>query len=462
MRIKEGYKKSGYFWLPENIENKIPGSLSILDGGKIELEIIGSFNDSIQSLNDKNEFKRIVGVIENDGLVTLENCFYKTRSHSFGGISKSFICVNKLLSGVAYDKDEEIKFNTFSFGAEGLDEWIDISGINVEYEKDWKSATINYSTQKEITYELDNEIKLHVTFGYTLPSLPVTREAKITQKTYLKLTSDTELELHKFTSYAYKLINLISFAVDDTVTMDNVTATSESLTHETNNGESHPIPIKIYYPSLPFSETVLKVNTHTMLFTFRNIMDRADKIIKNWVSAYDTIEPSLNLYFSVKTGNHKYLEGKFLALAQALETYHRRVSNETLMDTKIFRSMVARTLCSSPKSDRAWLKGRLIHGNELHLGKRIKMIIEPYKEHIGTSKERGKLIRNIVNTRNYLTHYSENLKSKAVTGIDLWPICQKMEAIFQLHLLDKLGFTSDEINIILSNNYKLNQKIKEN
>ena len=31
MRIKEELKKSGYFWLPENENKKIPGTLSILD-----------------------------------------------------------------------------------------------------------------------------------------------------------------------------------------------------------------------------------------------------------------------------------------------------------------------------------------------------------------------------------------------------------------------------------------------
>lgn len=37
MRIKEEWKKSGCFWLPDNEDKKIPGTLSILDGGEIEL-----------------------------------------------------------------------------------------------------------------------------------------------------------------------------------------------------------------------------------------------------------------------------------------------------------------------------------------------------------------------------------------------------------------------------------------
>ena len=55
MRIKEELKKSGYFWLPENEDKKIPGNLSILDGGEIELEVVGLFDESIEALNGNDD-----------------------------------------------------------------------------------------------------------------------------------------------------------------------------------------------------------------------------------------------------------------------------------------------------------------------------------------------------------------------------------------------------------------------
>ncbi len=460
MRVKEEFKKSGYFWLPDNVENKVPGTLVISDGGDIELEIIGLFDNSIHARNANDDLSRIVGHIEKDGLVTLENCFYKKKNISFGGISKSLVYVNQVLSGVAYEKGEVVKFNTFSFSIEGLDEWVGITGINVSYEDNLKSAIIKYTPQKEIAYKLDNDVCLHIYFGYTLPGIPATTEAKITHKTYLKLSSETEKELPYFIGHAHKITNLLCFAVDKTVAIDSVLVTSKSIMREIGKGEKDPVPIKIYYPSLPFSEVSPSVSFHAMLFTFDQIRVDAERIINNWIIAYDTIEPSLNLYFSVKVGNHKYLEGKFLALAQALETYHRRTSNEKLMDESIFRNLVAQTICNCSKPNRPWIRGRLIHGNEINLGKRIKMIIEPFKGHVGNSKKRSKLIRGIVNTRNYLTHYSENLKKEAVSGADLWPLCQKMEAIFQLHLLEKLGFSDAEINSIVENSRELKHKFK--
>lgn len=461
MRIREEYKRSGYFWLHDSAENKVPGTLLISDGGDIELEIVGLLDNSIEALNGADDLSRIIGHIEEDGLITLENCFYKNKNISFGGISKSLVCVNQVLSGVAYDKGEAVKFNTLSFSIEGLDEWLGISGIKVTRSDDYRSATISYTPQQEIIYKLDNGFQLHILFGYTLPGFPNTTEAKITQKAYFKLSSETERDICDFTEVVHQVTYLLCFAVDATVAISDVSATSNSIVRELSENKTRPVEIKVYYPSLPFSQDVPKIDIHRMLFTFGHIRGDAGKIINNWLGAYDEIAPSLNLYFSAVTGVHRYLEGKFLALAQGLETYHRRTSDEKLMDESEFRNLVAHSICHCPKDKRKWLRGRLIHGNEINLGVRIKKIIEPFKTHIGSNKERSKLMRDIVNTRNYLTHYSENLKSEAVLGVDMWPICQKMEAIFQLHLLEKLGFSSAEISAILNNSYKLKQKIGE-
>jgi hypothetical protein len=88
-------------------------------------------------------------------------------------------------------------------------------------------------------------------------------------------------------------------------------------------------------------------------------------------------------------------------------------------------------------------------------------IKKKYKEYLGTSKERSKLLRKIVDTRNYLTHYSEVLKSKSAEGNELWLLCQKMEVIFQLHFLKVLGFSDEEIRNVVENCYPLKHKINK-
>lgn len=460
MRIEEEYKKTGYFWLPGKEEKKIPGMLSIDDGGKIELEIVGHFSDDADLLSDNDDLSRIIGHVEKDGLVTLESCFYINKNISFGGISKSKIRVHKVLSGAAWDKDEAVTFNTLSFKVDCLDEWIGISGINVDSDWGSKTATISYSPPEKIVFSLDNGMKLEICFAYTFPGFPNITEAKITQRAYFRLDSEELRDLSEFTTIAFKITNLMCFAMDEVVSLKDVSATSSEIQYDVD-GKQHPVQISIYYQSIPFSEKKPKKNRHEMLFNFGAIKTDAQQVFNNWLNAYEYLYPALNLYFSTKTGSQKYLDGKFLALAQGLETYHRRTSSETLMEPKSFDAVVEEILNGCPKEHVDWLKGRLMHGNEINLGKRLKKIIEPFKEHLGASSERAKMLRKIVDTRNYLTHYSEDLKEGAAKGKDLLILCQKMEVIFNLHFLKVIGFTGEKINGVVTNCYPLQRKLQE-
>ncbi|MBD1852163.1 hypothetical protein H6F87_19485 [Cyanobacteria bacterium FACHB-502] len=461
MRIEEEYVKVGYFWLPEQQDNKIPGTLTIKDGGDIELEVVGLFDESIEALNGEDDLSRIIGHIEKDGLVTLDNCFYKKKNISFGGISKSKVCVDRVLSGVAYAKSEEVTYSTLSFSVDCMDEWVGISGIDVQNDWENRTATISYNPPENIPYQLDNGMQLEICFAYTLPGFPNTTEARITQRAYFKLTSEVSRPLNDFIEIAYKLTNLMCFAIDATVTLKGLTATSVEIQREVGEGKLYPVPIKIFYSSIPYSEKAPNRSWHQMLFNYGAIKSNAQSIFNNWVNAYETLSPALSLYFSTKIGAYKYLDGKFLALAQGLETYHRRTSDEKLMDEDEFVSLVEIIKKGCPEEKVGWLEGRLIHGNEINLSQRLKKIIEPFKEHLGSNDERRKLLRKIVDTRNYLTHYSEDLEAKSAEGRELWFLCQKLEIIFQLHFLKVLGFSEAEIQNVIENCYPLKNKLNQ-
>jgi hypothetical protein len=460
MRIEKEYAKTGYFWLPERIENKIPGILTIKDGGDIELEVVGSFDISPTEFKDFDNINRIIGHIEDDGFVTLDNCFYIKQNFSFGGISKSKILANQVYSGVAYDENEEIIFNTLSFSVDCIDEWVGISGFTNERYFDLKTTTINYTLPENIIFQLDKEMQLEICFTSTISQS--TTEVKITQNTYFKLKSETLKPLSDFRDIVYKLTNFMCFAIDEIVSIKNMFATSSEIQREMLKEKSYPIPIHIYYKSNSYSKKIPNISQHKMLLTYETIRSNAQDVFNNWLNAYEILSPAINLYFSTKTNSYKYLEGAFLALAQGLETYHRRTSDEILMDSNKFHSLVADIIETCPLEQQEWLRIRLQYGNEISFSKRIQHIIEPFKSKLGNYKQRIKLIRKIVDTRNYFTHYNEDLKDKvAIKGNDLWFLCDTMEVIFQLHFLKVIGLKDEEIDNVIENNYPLKEKLNK-
>jgi hypothetical protein len=225
-------------------------------------------------------------------------------------------------------------------------------------------------------------------------------------------------------------------------------------------GEAERTRTRIVYQSLPYVERVADPSQHKMLFMYSDVSDSLQEKLTSWLSAYKVFQPALALYFSARAGEHKYLDSRFLSLAQAIETYHRRTSNEQLMDGREFGKLVATQIDACPTPQREWLEGRLAYGNELNLRKRLKQILDPFKESFGDRTARKRFVDSILTTRNYLMHYDVKLKDKAARGEDLYRLCLRMEVLLQLHFLFELGFAVEEVAAFASRVQSIAEKLR--
>ena len=429
MRIKEEFKEYGYFWLPSVPDKRIPGILSISDGGSIELEVFGVFGEYGEN---SKLIERIVRHIRQEGFITLDGCYRKSLSYSpdksrtFDDISKSSIDVTRVFSGVAYREGEIPCFNTLTFSIEGIDEWVEISGIEDDYQFEKHTATISYQLPTDVPLRLDNGMELSIAFAWNPQFLLNRTEAGIVQKTYFQLVSQDTHELDEFISVANKLTAFLCFAVNKIVCLDSTSTIFDTLHQDVRENLTSETSVDIYFRSQFHSKDEPEIYRHEMLFGFEEIQNDIERKINKWINAYEQITPAFHFYFWTRMGAYPYSEVKFLTLVQGLEAYHRKMFNE----------------------------------NRMSLRNRIEEIIEPFKDIIGTDEERQELITSIMDTRNYWTHYNPKLELKAAKGRNLEVLCSKIEAFFQLHFLQLIGFNQEEIRSIGWNCQELRWKLQ--
>ena len=464
MKIKEEIKKSGHFWLPPYRE-KMPGILSISNEKGIELEVAQPFvNDpaSIVSIfSHLDSFFRVVGHIQEYGFVILDGCQTPTSGFSFnyGVIQTSrVIWANRVFTGFPKLQDEIPSFNTFKFSIEGIDEWVGIRGINVDYKQEERITTISSKPPEIIPFNLTNGMRLEITFDMGSSSSHSPLEIGLTQKTYFKLVSENPQEFGVFFSVARKIIGLLCFTINETVSLDSMSATSDGLLQDIGDGITRPVTINIYDSSVFLPKDQPEIRGDKMLFGFSDIQDNAEGMINKWIERYDEYKNAFNLYFLAQLKPPLSWAVKFMSLAQGLEAYHRTKSDEKYMEDDEFREIRKNIIKQFPKKDRNWFGAKLHYANELTLRNRIKKLIAPFERYIGGERE-PQLIDYIVNTRNYLTHYDSDLELKAAKGEDLYNLGLKLELLFELHFLDLMGFSQEEIDSIVINNRKLQWKI---
>ena len=420
MRIKEEIKRVGDFWLPSSPEHQVPGTLSISDGGHIKLELTQPLDPSIKtqfSPMHPDSLKRILGHVEKDGPVMIDQCYRVSNkpNYAYGRwMAPCVIKANRILTNCSYNGDANLRFNTLTFSIEGLDEWVGITGIDVDgrqIEEDL--LTISYSRPADISLDLKNGMQLIITFAWTPPGFPNAQRAEVTQKTYFKLVSQEARELEEFTSVAQKITAFLCFVMNEIVCLDSMSATSNSYPQEIADGGTDPMRVKIYCASWPYAKDEPAIDDFGILFKYKDRQDCGEKLINNWIKNYEQVPPAFDLYFLAKARTLPSLDLLFLTLVQALEAFHHGTS-----------------------------------GGNLWLSNRLKEMMEPFDCLVGDER-RPKLIEHIVKTRNYLTHHNPKLESEAAKGTMLEVLCHKMNALFRLQFLKLIGFDEQEINDIV-------------
>ena len=451
MRLSTPIETLGTFWLPANPEDRLSGNLRISDSGKVTLELGGIFGDerfAIQDMGigtepppdgDKPDYSRIVGEVEQGGFVTLERCLPAgSRIKMAGGQSKSTYQARFAFIGGAYDPGKELSFADVSLSVKGLNEWLSVSGIHLQWDLERKSGSICYHCLEDISFRLQNETDITFSFSITPPGFSrFTTEASVVQESNIVFKPNCPQPIEYFSSLALKLCNFLSLAIDQPVSTISMTGFLE---RETESPESPRSPIHIFYEASSRSDASPEIRWYDIIFTYQHVANQCEEILTKWLESYETFEPAFNLYFSSRSDPFQYLDGRFLRLVQGLETLHRRSCQDTVMPKGEFKKLLDSLLENCPKEWEDLVRGNLNHANAPSLRKRMASLIEPFQEFFGSQDEATSFVSQVVHTRNYFTHYNQSLERKAANREDLWRLCEKLDALFILHLLRLIGF----------------------
>ena len=475
MRLAEPIETTGMFWLPEQPETGLSGVLRISETSEITVEFAGVIANppsvfsrvgaraTPRSGDRDSDLERIVGTVGKGGRITLDGCFRQSSNMVLpSGLFRSTFYASLAFLGVEYAKKEQASFSEFSFSVDGLDAWLSISGIGeleLEEGAENTSGSIRFHKPDDIPLTLSSGDQLEFIFSLSFPNvvIPVT-EMAVKQTSLVRVRSERPQSVEYFSSIAVRLCNFLSLALDEDVGIQSMTG---YLDQETDDGKGWQHPVRVYGQFPPFIDRSPSIQWHRALFLYSDVADRIGDVVTKWFDSYETFAPALDLYFLSRTQTQAYLHTKALWLAQALETLHRRSSDETEMPHEKFRERIDLVIKSCPANIQDWVREKLQYANGLSFKSRIERLVEPFSSWFGSnSSEREGFIRRIRDTRNYLTHYDpDTTKKRADRPDELFALYREMEALLQLHLLRLIGFDHSSIGSLVEQNARLRRKL---
>lgn len=447
------FEYKGKFWLPEKPKNVIQGILRYNSNEGGELELYGSFleNNIPIPINLDKEKQIILGITDN-GMVTLYKCFNNNSSFNLNVGTQATYYIETIFIGCHFKNTEEIKFKQLTVSYTNLDDWIGITGLNREISLDndnnFQRLNISYEYPEDFEFNFD-KFTIKIAFGFQNSFERF--KADLSQNTTMKIIPENSLHLKNYQEKPLFLIpRFLSLAVGKPVYPIYMIGINDKFKVKVNDEEKF-IDISIYSGSRNYEEPQKNLNIHDMFFTFGDVREDLEECLKNWFTKYDKLGPIYNLYFSSLYNPYNYLETDFLNLAQAIETYHRRMFKGKYLESSEYREISSSLKDEIPDNvtdeHRESLKSKIDFGNEFSLKTRLIKIFDKYQDALELLiPEKDIFIKDVRNTRNYYTHYSKDLEKKAKKGQELVLLKERLKFTIEVCLLYELGI--DQGNII--------------
>jgi Apea-like HEPN/ApeA N-terminal domain 1 len=250
----------------------------------------------------------------------------------------------------------------------------------------------------------------------------------------------------------WRLRNFLSLAIGKPLTVLAIDAYRDDIVDRAGN----TVPLYLFYavPHNP-EQRLQPVNRWELLFDYPQVRDRLPEVLSRWLAHQDTYEPVFGLYFGTLYQQASYREQRFLAYAQAIETYDRlKRPGEKIRDAEEHRALIREIVDAVPEQHRAWLKQELAWSNDLKLSQRIEYVLSACPNVTGRIVGDGgvdRFVQAVKWTRNYYTHYDPAGKAKAATEPrDMHRLTVQLRAVLETAFLVDLGFDCEAIEAALA------------
>jgi len=403
---KESYY--GLWWLPQNPEHKINGTLTIDELGK-------SYFFTIQPLEDKDksgyssfhkEFEEVIGIATSlqdtkDKSIKLFNV--KQILSSEGVLTKLRFQSETTIIGNPNPEECSNKFNTIMLFSQTWNWWFPMQGVEIDHRAYSlkQGVSTKYKQPDIISIYKDNDLHIYV---YFRGNFGVSRKdgVNILVEPFLNIESKKGWNIKE--AFGFK------------ATIERFFMILWGFSHQFEIFELRSIQetnFKVVQgPKLNFNtQKSSKIN-------FEQFKKTSQQTLTSWFRINDELGNLMNTFFFAYTSPKMDIHNKFLNYVFSLELYHRKRIRDRRPLTESHARMSSKALEEVKGDTASWLRKVLSVDREIPLVDRITELSA-----LVDSKDNPKLDKSLIlkikDTRHYLVHLDEQYKTNYLTANEI-------------------------------------------
>jgi hypothetical protein len=445
------FEEKGFWWIPNDKENRVAGVLKFDPEKGIKLELFDSLNvqnSRLTRFGERIPYEDVILGLTSKN-VTLYQCYQVNSAFDVGVIFHNH----------HFENVEDIEFDRISITYPNLDTWVGKSGLVLlekELEMGLKDQLFGYKPPNEIYAKIKN-IEIKISFQFLpLPNPP--SEIRLMQRIFIELKTDIKTHFDLFNDKILHLLyQFLTLAIGRAVYPLSINGYNNSFKYKVLRKEINP-EINIFHERKRFRH-IGKIWKKDMLFSFSDISDNFEKYLNNWFEKAEDLEWVYNLYTATILAKSMLIEHKFLSLVQALESYHQRAYDGRYMAKSDYKQVKNEIISNIPEKvvgdHRESIKTKIDFGNNYSLKSRLDEIYDDYSEILDlVINDKNTFIKDVRDTRNFFTHFSKSLEKKAKSDDELINLTDQIRCTLEVCLLAELGMSLNKIKDIIVRNEK--------
>jgi hypothetical protein len=412
----EPFEAGGYWWLPDNLQDKTFGTLVYSPSEGVRLKLMGEFFNHMKS-SRFDTVPLIHGYGLNGERITLLDSLYASGSIRMPGYATVEYVPKSTFLGWHFDSLDNASFDEAVLHFSGSEECVGVSCLNDKWEFDDKGKvvgyTLRYSKPSEICFPIGSyQVKVNWSFA---TSGDGTRITTVEQNVRLRITSQQQIPYMDFLRGPVSIIrSLLELSADCVLPFRTVWFFSPAHLDTYGDGETYKAAIKLIWAQRLQTSGCPTKRSREMMFTLVSLDARLAEVVAKW-EAFQRRHESTTQTFStlLRIRNEIPWEHHFLSLVYALESYHRR---------------------EYPVS--GWVK----------LCERVAQLWSAVPEQLRILLgDKEEFASSVADTRNFYAHQDDALKGRALSGRNLYLGIVRLEILIRGIILRSLGFEDAEI-----------------
>ena len=435
----------------------IHGRLQYSPENGLKLELVENPQGNESAFSGAIPIETLYGQLVDGTLVTLSQCFVSHASIQIGvGIgSPTTLIVNRATFGRHVEDIDKLQLKKLSVALSSLANWTCVEPVKRLIAED-KGKMVGFDVTARLPEPIDIPLANHpfdLQIGHGIRTENASGAFSIHWDAAVTIRAHDALPYDVMHDIAWQYQNLLSLLVGDRISVREITMTPL----DAKTGLTPESPLHLLYHQVGKSDHS-DAHPGRMLLPYPMVKDSLAEIVDKWFARSKQAVLAANVFFGGANLESPAVNVRFLAAAQAAESYHRSLGDGLYMDQSAYEAAIQEFNQHIPAAiqgdHRVSLKNRLKYGNEHSLRKRLAELFSRLPESVRTAigTDATKFVVKVVDTRNYYTHYDHASEGNAFGTKASFVASERLRILVAANLLHDLGIKDEDLLTVLQRN----------